>query len=58
MPPQPAMPQIQPMAVPVPVAPQAAPPKTDKSKFLVPLIILGGLFLIAVGLILFFALKH
>ena len=58
MPPQPVMPQMQPMAVPVPVAPQVAPPKTGKSKFLVPLIILGGLFLIAVGLILFFALKH
>jgi hypothetical protein len=57
-PPQPVMPQMQPLAVPVPVAPQAAPPKTGKSKFLVPLIILGGLFLIAVGLILFFALKH
>ena len=58
MPPQPVMPQMQPLAVPVPVAPQAAPPKTGKSKFLVPLIILGGLFLITVGLILFFALKH
>jgi flagellar basal body-associated protein FliL len=46
------------MVVPVPVAPQAAPPKTGKSKFLVPLIILGGLFLIAVLLILFLALKH
>jgi len=56
--PQPVMPQMQPMAVPVPVAPQVAPPKTGKSKFLVPLIILGGLFLIAAGLILFFALKH
>jgi hypothetical protein len=56
--PQPVMPQVQPMAVPVPVAPQAAPPRTGKSKFLLPLIILGGLFLIAVGLILFFALKH
>jgi flagellar basal body-associated protein FliL len=52
------MPQMQPMAVPVPVAPQAAPPKTGKSKFLVPLIILGGLFVIAVAVILFFALKH
>jgi flagellar basal body-associated protein FliL len=49
---------MQPMAVPVPVSPQVAPPETGKSKFLVPLIILGGLFLIAVGLILFFALKH
>jgi LPXTG-motif cell wall-anchored protein len=49
---------MQPLAVPVPVAPQATPPKTGKSKFLVPLIILGGLFLIAVGLILFFAFKH
>jgi LPXTG-motif cell wall-anchored protein len=58
MPPQPVMPQMQPMAVPMPVAPQVELPKTGKSKFLVPLIILGGLFLIAVGLILFFALKH
>jgi hypothetical protein len=58
MPPQPVMPQVQPMAVPVPVAPQVAPPKTGKSKFLVPLIILGGLFLIAVVLILFLALRH
>jgi flagellar basal body-associated protein FliL len=49
---------MQPMAVPMPVAPQAAPPKTGKSKILVPLIILGGLFLIAVVLILFLALKH
>jgi len=57
-PPKPVMPQVQPMAVPVPVAPQAAPPKTGKSKFLVPLIILGGLFLIAVVVILLFALKH
>jgi len=57
-PPQPVMPQMQPMAVPVPVAPQVAPPQSGKSKFLVPLIILGGLFLIAVVLILFFALKH
>ena len=58
MPPQPVMPQMQPLAVPVPVVPQGVPPKTGKSKFLVPLIILGGLFLIAVGLVLFFALKH
>jgi hypothetical protein len=54
---QPAMPSMQPMAGPVP-APRAAPPKTGKSRFLVPFIILGGLFIIAVGLILFFALKH
>jgi len=58
MPPQPAMPQVQPMAVPVPVAPQAGLPKTGKSKFLVPLIILGGLFVIAVVVIVIFALKH
>jgi hypothetical protein len=58
MPAQPVMPQMQPLAVPVPVAPQVSAPETGKSKFLVPLIILGGLFLIAVGLILFFALKH
>ena len=58
MPAQPVMPQMQPLAVPVPVSPQVSAPETGKSKFLVPLIILGGLFLIAVGLILFFALKH
>jgi hypothetical protein len=58
MPPQPVVPQMQPMAVPGPVAPQVGPPKTGKSKFLVPVIILGGLFLIAVVTILFFALKH
>ena len=58
MTPQPVMPQMQPMAVPAPAAPQAAPLKTGKSKFLVPLIILGGLFLIAVVTILFFALRH
>ena len=58
MAPQPVMPQMQPMGVPVPVAPQAAVPKTGKNRFLVPLIILGGLFLIAVVTILFFALKH
>jgi hypothetical protein len=54
---QPAMPSMQPMAGPV-AAPRAAPPKTGKGRFLVPFIILGGLFIIAVGLILFFALKH
>jgi hypothetical protein len=58
MSPQPVMPQMQPMAVPVPVVPQVAPSKTGKRKFLLPLIILGGLFLIAVVTILFFALKH
>jgi hypothetical protein len=57
MAPQPVMPPMQPMAVPVP-APQAAPPKTGKSKFLLPFIILGGLFLIALGMVLFFALRH
>jgi len=58
MAPQPVMPQMPPMAVPTPVAPQAGPPKPGKGKFLVPLIILGGLFLIAVALILVFAFKH
>jgi hypothetical protein len=58
MAPQPVMPQMQAVAVPVPAAPQAAPRKTGKSKFLVPLIILGGLFVFAVVVILFFALKH
>ncbi len=58
MPSQPAMPQMQPIPAPAPVAPQAAPPKTGASKFLVPLIILGGLFLVAVVLILVLVLKH
>ena len=58
IPPQPVMPPMQPMAVPGPVAPQVGPPKTGKNKFLVPVIILGGLFLIALVTILFFALKH
>jgi flagellar basal body-associated protein FliL len=49
---------MQPMAVPLPVAPQAAPHKTSKSKFLVPLIILGVLFVVAVVVILIFAVKH
>jgi hypothetical protein len=38
--------------------PQAVPPQTGKGKFLVPLIILGGLFVIAVAVIIIFALKH
>jgi hypothetical protein len=46
------------MTVPAPVAPQAGSPRTGKNTFLVPLIILGGLFILAVGLILFFALRH
>jgi len=54
----PQMPQMQPMAVPVPAAPQAGPPQAGKGKFLVPLLILGGLFLVAVVVILIFALKH
>lgn len=58
MPPQPVVPPMQPIALPGPVAPQVGPPKTGKGKFLVPVIILGGLFLIAVITILFFALKH
>jgi hypothetical protein len=54
--PQPALPQTQPMATPAP--PQAVPPGTGKRKFLVPFIILGGLFVIAVVVIIVFALKH
>ena len=57
MPPQP-VPQVQPMAIPVPPAPQATPPKTGKSKLLVPLIILGVLFIVALVVVLFFAVKH
>jgi hypothetical protein len=56
--PQPVMPQMQPITVPVPGAPQATPPKAGKGKFLVPLLILGGLFVIAVVVVLIFALKH
>jgi hypothetical protein len=54
----PQMPQMQPITVPMPGAPQTAPPKAGKSKFLVPLLILGGLFVIAVVVVLIFALKH
>jgi hypothetical protein len=39
-------------------APQAASPENSKRKFLVPLLILGGLFVIAVVVILVLALKH
>jgi len=56
--PQPVMPQMQPITVPLPGAPQATPPKAGKGKFLVPLLILGGLFVIAVIVVLIFALKH
>jgi flagellar basal body-associated protein FliL len=52
------MPQMQPMGVPMPAAPQVAPPKPAKNKLLVPLIILGGLLLIAVVVVVIFALKH
>jgi flagellar basal body-associated protein FliL len=51
------MPPLQPVAAPVPVAPQAVPPQTGKNKLLVPLIILGGLLLVAVVVVVFFALK-
>ncbi len=54
----PQMPQMQPITVPVPAAPQAGPPKAGKGKFLVPLLILGGLFVVAVVVVLIFALKH
>ena len=56
--PQPVMPQMQPVAVPLPATPQATPPKTGKGKLLVPILILGGLFVVAVVVILIFALKH
>jgi hypothetical protein len=42
----------------MPAPSQAVPPKAGKGKFLVPLLILGGLFVIAVVVILLFALKH
>jgi hypothetical protein len=58
MSPQPALPQVQPMATPAPAPPHAVSPGTGKGKFLVPLIILGGLFVIAVVVIIVFALKH
>jgi len=58
-PPPPAMPPMQPMPMPPPPAPQAAPAGPKKSgKFLVLLLCLGGLFLIALLLILFFAFKR
>ena len=59
-----AAPQFQPpvpaFAVPPPPAPQAIPPAGAKksSKLLVLGLALGGLFLVAVVLILYFALKH
>ena len=46
------------MATPAPAPPHAVSPGTGKGKFLVPLIILGGLFVIAVVVIIVFALKH
>jgi hypothetical protein len=52
------MPQMQPVAVPVPAPPQAVPPQPGKGKLLVPLLILGGLFVITVVVIVIFALKH
>jgi flagellar basal body-associated protein FliL len=52
------MPQLQPVAVPLPAPPQIVPPKTGKGKVLVPLIILGGLLVLAVVVIVMFALKH
>jgi hypothetical protein len=53
------MPQMQPVAMPPAPAPKAVPAGTKKpGKFLVPLLILGALFLAAVVLVLFFAFKH
>jgi hypothetical protein len=53
------MPQMQPMAVLPPPMPQPMQVGVKKpGKPLVVLLILGGLFLVAVGLIVFFALKH
>jgi flagellar basal body-associated protein FliL len=48
------------MAMPPPPAPQPAPPAGGKKPaiFWIMVLGLGGLFLIAVLLILFFALKH
>jgi len=54
----PQMPQMQPIQVPMPAPPQATAPQAGKGKFLVPLLILGGLFVVAVVVVLIFALKH
>jgi len=53
----PAAPAVPTVQAPLP-APQTALPKQGKGKFLVPLIIVGGLFLLAVVVVVFFALKH
>ncbi len=56
----PPAPQMQPVAFPPPAAPQPAPPVETKKPaiFWVLLLVLGCLFLSAVVLVLFFALKH
>ncbi len=51
-------PAMQPLAIPM-AAPQAAPAQPSKKRSLLPLIIiLGGIFVVTVGLIVYFALRH
>ncbi len=56
----PTIPQMQPMAIPPPAVPQPSPAAGAKKPpmFWVMLIVLGCLFLAAVVLVIFFALKH
>jgi len=58
MAPPPAMPQMRPMAIPPPAVPQASPAGAGKKAIFLVAILLGGLFIVAVALILFFALRH
>jgi hypothetical protein len=53
-------PQYQPVPVPVPAPPVAAPPPSvaKKTNYVPLIVILNVLFILAVALILYFALKH
>jgi hypothetical protein len=46
------------MAIPPPAVPQASPAGAGKKAIFLVAILLGGLFIVAVALILFFALRH
>jgi hypothetical protein len=49
---------MPPLAVPAPAPPQAALPQAGKRKSILPLLILGGLLVIAIVVVVIFALKH